>query len=74
MTGNATISGGTTTLNVRSAGGDVDVALDAASRTRTIAVALQPRPSATPAQLAWLQSHTMSRTPSGGFRIDAGWP
>jgi hypothetical protein len=73
-TGTATVAGGATTLNVRSTGGDVDVAVDGASRSRTIAVTLQPRPSATPAQLAWLQSHTMGRTSSGGYRIDAGWP
>ena len=72
--GTLTVSGGATTVNMRSTGGDVDVALDAASRTRTIAVALQPQSPATPSQLAWLQTHTMSRTPSGGFRIDAGWP
>lgn len=73
-TGNVTVSAGATTMDMRSTSGDVDLVLDAASRTRTIAIALQPRPSATPAQLAWLQTHTMSRTPSGGFRIDAGWP
>ena len=73
-TGNVTVSAGATTMDMRSTGGDVDLILDAASRTRTIAIALQPRPAATPAQLAWLQTHTMSRTPSGGFRIDAGWP
>ena len=72
--GSVTVSDGETTINMRSTGGDVDVALDAASRTRTIALALQPRPPATPSQLAWLQTHTMSRTPTGGFRIDAGWP
>lgn len=69
-----TLDGGATSIHARSSGGDVDLAVDAASRTRTVAITLQPRPSASPQVLGWLQTHTMTRTPAGAFRIDAGWP
>ena len=71
---NVVLSGNAASVRARNTGGDVELAIDASSQTRSIAVTIQPRATATSAQLAWLKSHTMSRTPSGGFRIDAGWP
>ena len=67
------LDGTATVVSVRNSGGDLELTGDASSRTRTIALLLQPRAGASSAQLAWLQSHTMGRTPRG-YNIDAGWP
>ena len=71
--GNATVSSGPIGASVRNQGGDVELAIDASSQTGKIALLVQPRNHASAAQVAWLQSHTMGRTPQG-FRIDIGWP
>ena len=70
---NATVSGGVTGASLRNKGGDVELAIDASSQTGKIALLVQPRNHASAAQVAWLQSHTMGRTPQG-FRVDIGWP
>lgn len=73
VSANATFAGQLTGASVRNSGGDVELTVDASAAARTIGLIVQPRASASSAQLGWLQSHTMGRTPRG-FRIDLGWP
>ena len=76
VTAQIAIDPGGVTIAARNTGGDVEITADAASRSGRISLLLQPRASPggmSPAQAAWLQSHTMGRTPRG-YTIDAGWP
>lgn len=73
VTARIALDGAAVVVSVRNSGGDIELTGDASSRTRTLALLLQPRAGATGAQIAWLQSHTMARTPRG-YTIDAGWP
>jgi hypothetical protein len=71
-----TLDGAAVTVAVRNSGGDIELTGDASSAAGTVALLLQPRAGAagtSAAQMAWLQSHTMGRTPRG-YTIDARWP
>ena len=74
VSGTLTLTDAGGNFRLRNSGGDVEVTIEGSSAARTITLLVQPRATASPAQLGWLRSHTMSRTPAGGFRIDAGWP
>lgn len=76
VTARVTLDGAAVVVSVRNSGGDIELTGDASSRAGTVALLLQPRAGASGtsgAQIAWLQSHTMGRTPRG-YTIDAGWP
>jgi hypothetical protein len=73
VTARVVLDGTTIATSVRNSGGDIELTGDASSRSGTVALLLQPRTGASAAQIAWLQSHTMGRTPQG-FTIAAGWP
>jgi Type II secretion system (T2SS), protein N len=76
VTARVTLDGAAIAIAVRNSGGDIELTGDASSRTGAVALLLQPRAGASGtsgAQMAWLQSHTMGRTPLG-YTIDARWP
>lgn len=73
VTALVTLDGAAAVVAVRNSGGDLELTADASSREGKMALLLQPRAGASAALLAWLQSHTMGRTPRG-YSIDAGWP
>ena len=75
VTARVTLDGAAVVVSVRNSGGDLELTGDASSRAGTVALLLQPRAGAgaSGALIAWLQSHTMGRTPRG-YTIDAGWP
>jgi Type II secretion system (T2SS), protein N len=76
VTARITLDSAAIVASVRNSGGDIELTGDASSRTGTVALLLQPRAGSSGtsgAQIAWLQSHTMGRTPRG-YTIDAGWP
>ena len=74
VSGTLTLTDAGGNFRLRNSGGDVEVTIEASSPARTITLLVQPRATTSAAQLRWLQSRTMSRTPTGGFRIDAAWP
>ncbi len=73
VTARITLDAGGIAIAAKNTGGDIELTGEASSRTGRIALLLQPRASASAAQAAWLQTHTMGRTPHG-YTIDAGWP
>lgn len=73
VTARVALDGAALTVSIRNSGGDIELTGDASSHPGKVALLLQPRPGASSAQIAWLQSHTMGRTPRG-YTIDAGWP
>lgn len=73
VTARVAIDGTAVAVSIRNSGGDIELTGDASSRSGKVSLLLQPRAGASGAQIAWLQSHTMGRTPRG-YAIDAGWP
>jgi general secretion pathway protein N len=76
VTAQVVLDGATIVASARNSGGELELTGEASSRTGTLALLLQPRTGAAGAsakQIAWLQAHTMGRTPQG-FTIAMGWP
>lgn len=73
VTARIALGGAASAVSLRNSGGDVEISGDGSAQSGKIALLLQPRAGATPAQTAWLQSHTMGRTPRG-YAVETGWP
>ena len=73
VTASIALGGAAPAASLRNSGGDVELSGEGSAQSGKIALLLQPRAGATPAQIAWLQSHTMGRT-ARGYTIETGWP
>ena len=73
VTARVTLDGASVVASMRNSGGVIELTGDASSQSGNVVLMLQPRAGASGAQIAWLQSHTMGRTPQG-FTIATGWP
>ncbi|MBK7470108.1 MAG: type II secretion system protein N [Betaproteobacteria bacterium] len=73
VTARIALGGAAPAASLRNSGGDIELSGEGSAQSGKIALLLQPRAGATPAQTVWLQSHTMGRTPRG-YSIETGWP
>jgi hypothetical protein len=65
--------GGCARRSLRNSGGDIELSGEGSAQSGKITLLFQPRAGATAAQSAWLQSHTMGRTPRG-YAVETAWP